>query len=103
MTNEKQYSLSIRVDTVNPVHVTYSIFDALIPLGAKHEDFTRARCGIEICTTTEAFPHLIQQVKPHIITAARNCENDTNALISDWYEFQEARGEWDYHKWIRKD
>jgi len=99
----KKYSLSIRIDSINMAHIRFTFFDAMIPVEGKHEDYTRAKAG-ESITSTEAFPHFIQHIKPHVITRSSEVSQlEIDMFIRQWYEFQEARADWDFAKWVRKE
>ena len=68
MTEEKKFSICLRIDSVTPAHTYFSvsIFSAMILKEYEHNQATRGKAG-ELCMRNEEVVPFIKHLAPHIL------------------------------------
>jgi len=67
MTTEgRKFSISVRIDNVNPAHVRLSIFSAMILEEYDHVQATRGKAG-DLVLRCEEFVPFMEQLDPHLV------------------------------------
>ena len=81
--NEKKFSVSVRINNVNPVHTRFQIFCALVLVEYAHENVTRASTGPELTLRNEEFePFVRDHLKPHLVSFI---DDETQTKFNDQY------------------
>ena len=67
MSNDRKFSIAIRIDAVNPVHTRMSVFCAMVLKEYAHTSVTRGKAGDLVMRNEEIIP-FIGMLEPHILT-----------------------------------
>lgn len=94
----EKLSVGLTIIDINPAHVRFRLFVALIHDDLSHDRATRASIGGELVLRANEFAPFILRLRPHIIIVG------DGLLLPDGlqplYTEQLARGDWDYDKWV---
>jgi uncharacterized OB-fold protein len=80
-----KFSLSVRIDTVTPAHITVSIFSGMIPVEYAHHKAAGGRglSGVLVLRVGE-FEDFMDHIKPHLVRFPDDTVKARLALVTTW-------------------